>query len=92
MELEREVLRLLEDARAQVMGSIKGVAAVILFDEATPLELIQLLQPDVLIKGADYRIEDVVGADIVQARGGRVVLAELMPGQSTTALVAASAR
>lgn len=80
-----------ESARAEVMGAIKGVAAVLLFDEDTPLELIKALQPDVLIKGADYSIENVVGADIVQNRGGRVVLAELTPGQSTSALVAASA-
>ena len=81
-----------EEARAAVMGAIKGVAAVVLFDEETPRELIEALRPDVLIKGADYTIERVVGADIVQARGGRVVLAELSPGQSTSRLVLASAR
>jgi D-beta-D-heptose 7-phosphate kinase / D-beta-D-heptose 1-phosphate adenosyltransferase len=81
-----------EAARAAVMGAIKGVAAVVLFDEDTPLELIQALQPDVLIKGADYTVDRVVGADIVQQRGGRVVLAELSPGQSTSRLVAASNR
>jgi D-beta-D-heptose 7-phosphate kinase/D-beta-D-heptose 1-phosphate adenosyltransferase len=80
-----------EAARAAVMGAIKGVAAVTLFDEDTPLELIEALQPDVLIKGADYTIDRVVGADIVQKRGGRVVLADLSPGQSTSRLVAASA-
>jgi D-beta-D-heptose 7-phosphate kinase/D-beta-D-heptose 1-phosphate adenosyltransferase len=79
-----------ENARTAVMGAIKGVAAVTLFDEATPLELIEALQPDVLIKGADYTIDRVVGADIVQGRGGRVVLAELSPGQSTSRLVAIS--
>jgi len=79
-----------ETARAAVMGAIKGVAAVVLFDEDTPLELIEALQPDVLIKGADYTVDRVVGADIVQQRGGRVVLAELSPGQSTSRLVAAS--
>jgi D-beta-D-heptose 7-phosphate kinase/D-beta-D-heptose 1-phosphate adenosyltransferase len=78
-----------EAARAAVMGAIKGVAAVIIFDEDTPLEAIEALQPDVLIKGADYTIDKVVGADIVQKRGGRVVLAELSPGQSTSRLVAA---
>jgi len=76
-----------ESARAAVMGAIKNVAAVILFDEQTPLELIEALQPDVLIKGADYTIDRVVGADIVQRRGGRVVLAELREGQSTSRLV-----
>ena len=76
-----------EAARAAVMGAIKGVAAVTLFDEETPLELIEALQPDVLIKGADYTIDRVVGADVVQKRGGRVVLAELSEGQSTSRLV-----
>lgn len=80
-----------EQARAEVMGAIKGVAAVVLFDEDTPLELIQALQPDVLIKGSDYTVDRVVGADIVQAAGGRVVLADLSPGQSTSRLVAAAA-
>jgi D-beta-D-heptose 7-phosphate kinase/D-beta-D-heptose 1-phosphate adenosyltransferase len=78
-----------EAARAAVMGAIKGVAAVIIFDEDTPLEAIEALQPDVLIKGADYTFDKVVGADIVQRRGGRVVLADLSPGQSTSRLVAA---
>lgn len=81
-----------EAARARVMGAIRNVAAVVVFDEDTPLELIRALQPDVLIKGADYTVETVVGADIVQARGGRVVLAELSEGHSTTRLVAASER
>jgi len=79
-----------EAARAAVMGAIKGVAAVVIFDEDTPREVIEALQPDVLIKGADYTIDKVVGADIVQKRGGRVVLTDLSPGQSTSRLVAAS--
>jgi D-beta-D-heptose 7-phosphate kinase/D-beta-D-heptose 1-phosphate adenosyltransferase len=81
-----------EGARADVMGAIKGVAAVVIFDEETPLKLIEALQPDVLIKGADYTVDQVVGADIVQHRGGRVVLADLTPGRSTSKLVAASGR
>ncbi|WP_294389616.1 D-glycero-beta-D-manno-heptose-7-phosphate kinase [uncultured Sphingomonas sp.] len=80
-----------EQARAQVMGALKGVAAVVIFDEDTPGELIDALQPDVLVKGADYTVDQVVGADVVQARGGRVVLAQLSPGHSTSRLVAASA-
>ena len=79
-----------EAARAAVMGALKGVAAVVIFDEETPFELLQALQPDVLVKGADYTIDRVVGADIVQARGGRVVLADLSPGHSTSRLVARS--
>lgn len=81
-----------ERSRADVMGAIRGVAAVILFDEDTPLEAIEALQPDILIKGADYTVDRVVGADIVAARNGRVVLAELSEGHSTSRLVAASSR
>ncbi|WP_395696605.1 D-glycero-beta-D-manno-heptose-7-phosphate kinase [Methylocella sp.] len=76
-----------EESRAAVMGALKGVSAVVLFDEDTPYELIKALQPDVLVKGADYSEDQVVGGDIVRARGGRVVLAGLSPGQSTTKLV-----
>ncbi|MGF6226880.1 D-beta-D-heptose 7-phosphate kinase/D-beta-D-heptose 1-phosphate adenosyltransferase [Inquilinus ginsengisoli] len=76
-----------ETARAEVMGALKGVAAVVLFDEDTPYDLIKALQPDVLVKGADYTEELVVGADIVRARGGTVLLAVLTPGQSTTRLI-----
>jgi D-beta-D-heptose 7-phosphate kinase/D-beta-D-heptose 1-phosphate adenosyltransferase len=76
-----------ETARAEVMGALKGVAAVVLFDEDTPYDLIKALQPDVLVKGADYTEELVVGADIVRARGGTVLLAALTPGQSTTRLI-----
>jgi D-beta-D-heptose 7-phosphate kinase / D-beta-D-heptose 1-phosphate adenosyltransferase len=76
-----------EDARAYVMAAIEHVDLVTLFDEDTPLELIAALRPDVLVKGADYMEQQVVGADIVRSLGGRVVLAELVPEQSTTRLV-----
>jgi D-beta-D-heptose 7-phosphate kinase/D-beta-D-heptose 1-phosphate adenosyltransferase len=76
------------EARAAVMCGLKGVDMVMAFEEDTPLELIRALAPDVLIKGADYSEEQVVGADLVKARGGRIVLAQLADGQSTTALVA----
>jgi D-beta-D-heptose 7-phosphate kinase/D-beta-D-heptose 1-phosphate adenosyltransferase len=76
-----------ERSRASVIGAIKGVSAVIVFDEDTPLELLQAIQPDVLVKGADYAESEVVGADLVKARGGRIVLATLVPGQSTTAMI-----
>ena len=79
-----------ERARAQVMGAMKGVAAVILFDEDTPLRAIEALQPDVLVKGSDYTIDRVVGAEIVQGRDGRIILAELSEGHSTSRLVKAS--
>lgn len=76
-----------EQSRAEVIGALKGVATVVLFDEDTPLELIEALQPDLLVKGADYAIGDVVGAEIVEARGGRVLLATLKDGHSTTHLL-----
>lgn len=76
-----------EGARALVLASLASVDLVSLFSEDTPLELIKSLRPDVLVKGADYTVATVVGADIVQGYGGRVVLAELTPGQSTTAMI-----
>lgn len=76
-----------EAARARVMSALRMVAAVVLFDEPTPLELITLLQPDVLVKGADYTADQVVGWDIVRAHGGRLVLADLQSGHSTSNLV-----
>lgn len=75
------------EKRAQVMASIRYVDCVVAFDEETPVELIRRLVPGVLIKGADYTVETVVGADIVQAAGGRVYLAPLVKGQSTTNMV-----
>lgn len=76
-----------EDVRASVMAAIKGVDAVILFGEATPLEAIRELQPDVMVKGADYTEDQIVGADIVKARGGRIVRVGLIDGQSTTLVI-----
>lgn len=73
-----------EIARATVLASLKSVDAVVIFEEDTPIDLIEILEPDVLVKGADYRIDQVVGADLVQKRGGRVFLADLIPGHSTT--------
>jgi len=77
-----------ELVRAAVIGAVKGVSAVVIFPQETPLELIAALQPDVLIKGADYTEDRVVGAEIVRARGGRVLLAQLTKGQSTSKLIA----
>lgn len=76
-----------EMARAVVLAALETVDAVVLFAEETPIRLIEAVRPDVLVKGADYAIENVVGADFVRAHGGRVVLAELVPGQSTTGLI-----
>ena len=79
-------------ARGAVLSSLASVDMVVVFDQDTPRELIAALQPDVLVKGADYRKDEVVGADIVEAHGGTVVLAELVPGYSTTATIARMAR
>jgi D-beta-D-heptose 7-phosphate kinase/D-beta-D-heptose 1-phosphate adenosyltransferase len=81
-----------EEARAAVLASLASVDLVVLFDEDTPLHLIGEIKPDLLVKGADYRLEEVVGADIVQSYGGKVFLAELLPGHSTTATIARLAR
>ncbi len=75
-------------ARAQVMAAIRHVDAVVAFADDTPLALIRALRPDVLVKGDDYAIDQVVGAPEVIADGGRVVLARLVPGLSTTATIA----
>jgi rfaE bifunctional protein nucleotidyltransferase chain/domain len=83
---ERPVNR--AEDRAFVLGGLACVDAVVLFDEDTPAELIAALQPDVLVKGADYGPGQVVGADLVEARGGRVVRVPLEPGFSTTGLIA----
>ncbi|MEO0034491.1 MAG: hypothetical protein RLZZ501_514 [Pseudomonadota bacterium] len=73
-----------EAARATVLSSLAPVDLVVIFGEDTPLALIETLRPDVLVKGADYTVATVVGAEQVQSWGGRVVLAELIEGQSTT--------
>ncbi|CUW41525.1 fused heptose 7-phosphate kinase; heptose 1-phosphate adenyltransferase [Magnetospirillum sp. XM-1] len=73
-----------EASRATVLSSLATVDLVVIFGEDTPLEVIGVLKPDVLVKGADYTIDKVVGADLVQSWGGKVVLAELVDGQSTT--------
>ena len=76
-----------QQARARVIAALAAVDAVVLFDQPTPLELITALAPDVLVKGGDYRRETIVGADVVEAAGGRVVTIPLLTGYSTTALV-----
>jgi D-glycero-beta-D-manno-heptose 1-phosphate adenylyltransferase len=75
-----------EHTRAIVMASLTIVDAVVLFNEDTPFELIKAIQPDVLVKGGDYKPETVVGADIVKASGGKVEIAPLLEGFSTTAI------
>jgi rfaE bifunctional protein nucleotidyltransferase chain/domain len=76
-----------EAERAELLGSLACVDAVVIFDEETPHEIVTRIQPDVLVKGADWRPDNIVGRDIVEARGGRVVRIELEPGFSTTELI-----
>lgn len=76
-----------ETARALVLASMGSVDMVVVFEEDTPLALIEAVRPDVLVKGADYSVEQVVGADLVRSWGGRVFLAPLSEGHSTTRLV-----
>lgn len=78
-----------EAARAAVMASLGHVDLVVIFGEDTPLKLIEAVKPDVLVKGADYTKDKVVGADVVERGGGKVVLAQLVPSYSTTATIAA---
>jgi D-beta-D-heptose 7-phosphate kinase/D-beta-D-heptose 1-phosphate adenosyltransferase len=76
-----------EDDRAAVLSGLVAVDYVTVFDAPTPLEVIRAVRPDVLVKGADYRVEDVVGADLVKSYGGRVFLAPLKEGLSTTSVL-----
>ena len=76
-----------EDDRAFVVSNLKSVDYVCLFGDDTPYEVIRILQPDLLVKGADWKIENVVGKDIVEARGGKVVTIDYMEGRSTTNII-----
>jgi len=76
-----------EGERAYVVAALEAVDAVTLFEQDTPLQLVQFLQPDVIVKGGDYSPDTVVGADDVRARGGEVVIIPLTPGHSTTSTI-----
>jgi rfaE bifunctional protein nucleotidyltransferase chain/domain len=73
--------------RAEVLAALAAVDHVVAFAEDTPLRLIEILAPDVLVKGADWGPEEIVGSDVVRRRGGRVERIELVPGMSTTELI-----
>ena len=77
-----------EAERAEILAALASVDGVVVFDEDTPHAVIGRLQPDVLVKGADWGADRIVGRDIVEARGGRVVRIPLAPGYSTTAILA----
>ena len=76
-----------EMERAEVLAALEHVDAVVIFDEDTPAEIIHLVQPDILVKGADWPADQIVGRDTVEARGGRVVRVEVEQGYSTSSLV-----
>jgi len=76
-----------EQSRAFILAALGFTDAIVLFDEETPYNLIKAIQPDVLVKGADYKAEEIVGYDIVKAGGGEVATIELTQGFSTTALI-----
>jgi rfaE bifunctional protein nucleotidyltransferase chain/domain len=76
-----------EAERGYVLAAFEAVDVVIVFDEDTPLAVVTLLAPDVIVKGGDYDESTIVGADVVRARGGRVVVIPLTPGQSTTSII-----
>ena len=76
-----------EGERALAVASLECVDHVCVFDDDTPARLVEALVPDVLVKGADYAVESVVGRDVVEAAGGRVVLVPLLAGHSTTVIL-----
>jgi len=76
-----------EQWRAEVVAALACVDAVVIFDEETPLRLIRQLEPDVLVKGSDWSLDDIVGRKEVEASGGKVVRIDLTPGISTTAII-----
>ena len=76
-----------EAERAEVLDALSCVDAVVVFDEETPAEIIAAVQPDVLVKGADWAPDKIVGRDIVEARGGKVVLMPVEQGWSTTSII-----
>ncbi|HEX6972838.1 MAG TPA: D-glycero-beta-D-manno-heptose 1-phosphate adenylyltransferase [Vicinamibacterales bacterium] len=76
-----------QDERAEVLAALACVDAVVIFDEDTPAEIIKLVQPDVLVKGADWAEDAIVGRDTVESRGGRVVRVPIEQGYSTTAIL-----
>ena len=76
-----------EGERAYVLAALEAVDAITVFEQDTPLELVRLLQPDVIVKGGDYAPDTVVGAAEVRARGGDVIIVPLTPGHSTTSTI-----
>jgi rfaE bifunctional protein nucleotidyltransferase chain/domain len=76
-----------QEERAEILSALECVDAVVFFDEDTPAAIVSALQPDILVKGADWPADQIVGRDTVEARGGRVVLEPVEQGYSTSALI-----
>ncbi len=76
-----------ENTRALILASLGFVTAVVLFDEDTPYDLIKKVQPDVLVKGGEYKVEDIVGYDVVKGKGGTVTTIEMVEGFSSTGII-----
>ncbi len=76
-----------QDKRAQVLASLLSVDYICIFDENTPLELIKIVKPNILVKGGDYTIDKIIGADFVLQNGGRVEIIPLLEGYSTTSII-----
>ncbi len=76
-----------ESARAEILSALESVSFTVLFDEDTPIELIREIRPDVLVKGGDYKIETIVGSDLVLGYGGKVKALQFVDGVSTTSIL-----
>jgi len=76
-----------EKDRAMILASLSFVKAIVLFEEETPYELIKTINPDVLVKGSDYDVENIVGFDIVKAKGGEITTIDFLEGYSTSSLI-----
>ncbi len=76
-----------QEDRSKILDSLKPVDYVVIFEEDTPLQLIQIIQPDVLVKGGDYKLEDIIGAEFVLTHGGRVEIVPYLEGKSTTKII-----
>jgi D-glycero-beta-D-manno-heptose 1-phosphate adenylyltransferase len=76
-----------ENARSLILASLGFVSAVVLFNEDNPYELIKKIQPDFLVKGGDYKVEEIVGYEVVKAKGGEVLTLALLEGYSTTGII-----
>jgi D-glycero-beta-D-manno-heptose 1-phosphate adenylyltransferase len=76
-----------EEARSMLLASLFFIDAVVLFEEETPLDLIKIVSPDILVKGSDYKPEDIVGNDFVKSNGGKTVTIDFLDGYSTTSVI-----